>query len=124
MLDRSQRGNSHRVRVLRLQWSDCSNEYRIVSNRARETGNTLLAGREARLPERAEGLPGFGAESEPPAGAAALAVLGPQWCGCQSKAENGYAAQPQRRGAGQYRDRGKSTAPRGPSISQMTSSSL
>jgi hypothetical protein len=101
-------GDPHRIGLLRLERSNSRHENSIIADRAGEAGNSLLTGRNAGLPQCSERLTSLSAEAKSSSAPVRLAL-----------GQEGFRYGEEK--CDQYRERGNSTAPRGPSISQMTS---
>ena len=120
-LHRPSGGDCHRVRVFRLEGVDTGDEHGVVADEACQARDPLLPCAQAVLPQIPQCTAGFGAELKPGPWAGRISL-------CRAHLQR-YEAAEQQAGAaeqcpGQYGERGKRTAPRGPSISQMTSSPL
>ena len=74
LLDRAGGGDSHRVRVLRVERSDGCHEHGVVAYGARQAGDPLRPGGQAVLPEIPESMSGFRAEAECRAGAGSVTL--------------------------------------------------
>jgi len=115
---------SHGVRFLGLQRRDGGHEDRVVPNRCGQAGNPLFARSDAGVPEGPKVTPGLLAEPERGPRSARTTMLCRERSREPCRVNAGQECRVAEKGLTQYRERGKSTAPRGPSISQMTSSAL